>query len=282
MRVADPQPREPILLRSNLWLRVIAALILAPFAIAAAWVGGWPWHLLALLVSIGLFAEWLAVIGLSWRYTLLAAGGAALLLVGAACIAGRFEIAAATLVAGIALVAAVTPSPLRLWSATGLAYAAAALVGSLVLRADTQAGFVAVLFVFAVVWASDICAYFAGRAIGGPKLWPRVSPKKTWSGAVGGFAGSVVVALAFAAAAVGSAMSLALLGACLSVAAQLGDLAESAVKRRFDVKDSSHIIPGHGGLMDRLDAFVAVVVVAVLIGVWRAGPDAAGRGLLLW
>lgn len=280
--MADPQPRETTLLRSNLGLRVVAALILAPFAIAAAWIGGWPWHLLALLVAVGLFAEWLAVIGLSWRYTPLIAGGAALLLVGAACIAGRFDIAAAAFLVGLALVAALAPSPLRLWSAMGLVYAAAALVGSIVLRADAQAGFVAVLFVFAVVWASDICAYFAGRAIGGPKLWPRVSPKKTWSGAAGGFAGSIAVALAFAAAEAGSAVSLALLGALLSVAAQLGDLAESAVKRRFDVKDSSHIIPGHGGLMDRLDAFVAVVVVAALIGVWRAGPDAAGRGLLLW
>ena len=147
---------------------------------------------------------------------------------------------------------------------------------------DAQSGFVAILFVFAMVWASDILGYFCGRGIGGPKLWPRVSPKKTWAGAIGGFAGSIAIALGFAVAGAGRVVPLALIGALLSIVSQLGDLLESAVKRRFDVKDSSHIIPGHGGLMDRLDGFIAAVVVAALIGTLRAGPDAAGRGLLLW
>ena len=138
------------------------------------------------------------------------------------------------------------------------------------------------MFVLLVVWVTDIGGYFAGRGIGGPKLWPRVSPKKTWAGAIGGFAASLVVAAGFAALGLGKTGPLLLLGAVLSIASQLGDLFESAVKRRFGVKDSSHIIPGHGGLMDRLDGFVAAVVLAAIFGLLRGGADGVGRGLMVW
>jgi phosphatidate cytidylyltransferase len=123
---------------------------------------------------------------------------------------------------------------------------------------------------FAVVWTTDIAAYFTGRRLGGPKLWPRVSPKKTWSGFIGGvvvgtLAGLLVTVLGqrFGWTAPGSLILVTLGSAVAAVASQLGDLGESAMKRRFDVKDSSHLIPGHGGVMDRLDGFWAV---AVLVG----------------
>jgi phosphatidate cytidylyltransferase len=138
------------------------------------------------------------------------------------------------------------------------------------------------MFVMLIVWVTDIGGYFAGRGIGGPKLWPRVSPKKTWAGAIGGFAASLAVAAGFAACGFGKILPMLLLGAVLSVASQLGDLFESAVKRRFGVKDSSHIIPGHGGLLDRLDGFVAAVVVAAIFGLLRGGADGVGRGLMVW
>jgi phosphatidate cytidylyltransferase len=129
---------------------------------------------------------------------------------------------------------------------------------------------------------ADIGGYFAGRGIGGPKLWPRVSPKKTWAGAAGGFALSLAVAAFFAAFGFGKTGPLLLLGAFLSIVSQLGDLFESAVKRRFGVKDSSHIIPGHGGLLDRLDGFVAAVIVAAIFGFLRSGADGVGGGLMVW
>ena len=138
------------------------------------------------------------------------------------------------------------------------------------------------MLVLLVVWATDIGGYFAGRLIGGPKLWPQVSPKKTWAGAIGGFAASLGVAAGFAAFNFGKIVPLLLLGAVLSIASQLGDLFESAVKRRFGVKDSSHIIPGHGGLMDRLDGFVAAIVLAAVFGFLRGGADGVGRGLMVW
>jgi len=150
------------------------------------------------------------------------------------------------------------------------------------LRRDPVNGFAALLFVLLVVWASDIGGYFAGRAIGGPKLWPRVSPKKTWAGSLGGFVASLAVAAGFVLCGVGKPLPLAVLGAVLSVVSQLGDLFESAVKRRFGVKDSSHLIPGHGGLMDRLDGFVAAVVAAWIFGFLRHGLHSAASGLMVW
>jgi len=181
-------------------------------------------------------------------------------------------------------------SRLRGWSAGGFVYAAAALVASVLLRFDADMGFVALVFVFLIVWVTDIGGYFAGRGIGGPKLWARVSPKKTWAGAIGGFAASLAVAAVFAflaphrdsellALKIGPLLAL---GGVLSIVSQLGDLFESAVKRRFGVKDSSQLIPGHGGLMDRLDGFIAAMVVAAVFGVLRGGVDGAGRALMVW
>src|SRR5437763_9909426 len=163
-------------------------------------------------------------------------------------------------------------------------------MASVLVRLDSVEGFVALMFVLLIVWVTDIGGYFAGRGVGGPKLWPRVSPKKTWAGAIGGFAASLAVAAAFAALAprldgrllvvkIGPLLGL---GAVLSIVSQLGDLFESAVKRRFGVKDSSQIIPGHGGLLDRLDGFVAAIVLAALIGILRGGVDGVGRGLVVW
>jgi phosphatidate cytidylyltransferase len=278
--MADPQPASPI--RSNLTLRILAALVLAPVAIAAALFGGWLWHGLATLVAVGLYAEWISVIGLKQDRRILAIGGVALLALSAALAWHAMSIAVLAALAGLVLVAALAPSSLRGWAASGFIYAAAAMVASIVLRFDVQFGFLAIAFVFAVVWASDIFGYFVGRAVGGPKLWERVSPKKTRSGALGGLAGAVAASMGLAFLTGPSPLAMGMLGAVLSVVSQAGDLFESVVKRRFGVKDSSHIIPGHGGLMDRLDGYIAVVVAACIIGVWRAGADAAGRGFLLW
>jgi phosphatidate cytidylyltransferase len=164
----------------------------------------------------------------------------------------------------------------------GIGYALAASIASSMVRRDPDSGFAALMLVLLTVWATDIGGYFAGRLIGGPKLWPQVSPKKTWAGAVGGFVASLAVAVGFAAFDLGKFMPLLLLAAALSVAAQLGDLFESAVKRRFGVKDSSHIIPGHGGLMDRLDGFVAAIVLAAIFGFLRGGADGVGHALMVW
>lgn len=285
MIVADPRGADRASSpRSNLMLRIMAALVLAPVAIVAAWLGGWLWHALATLVAIGLYAEWMSVIGLKGDRRILGVGCVFIVALSAALLFRAAVIGVPAALLGFVVVAVLAPQALRGWAAAGFIYAAAALVASVILRADVQFGIPAILFVFAVVWASDIFGYFVGRAAGGPKLWERVSPKKTWAGAIGGLAGAVAAAFGVAIVIVGAnaPLVLAVIGGVLSVVSQLGDLFESAVKRRFKVKDSSHVIPGHGGLMDRLDGFIAVVVAACIIGVWRAGADVAARGLLLW
>jgi phosphatidate cytidylyltransferase len=183
-----------------------------------------------------------------------------------------------------ALAAAIfAPSERRLWVTLGIGYAGAMLLAPMILRGDHAYGFAVIVLLFAVVWTTDVVGYFAGRALGGPKLLPAVSPKKTWSGAIAGTAGAMVVAL-FVANVFGSFNVLAILiiAFVLSVLAQFGDLLESWVKRRFHAKDSSQLIPGHGGVMDRLDGFWAAAVAGCLIGILRGGFDGPARGLLLW
>ena len=265
----------------NLLTRVLAALVLAPTAIAIAYAGGWPWAGLVTLAACGLYIEWLMIVGAARDRRVVALGVAALGIAGLGLAAGRIEISLLALVLGLAAVAGLSPRR-RPWTAAGFLYAAAAGLASVLVRLDQAYGFVALILILLVVWVSDIGGYFAGRGIGGPKLWPRVSPNKTWAGAIGGFVASLVVAAGFAAAGVGKTGPILLLGAALSIASQLGDLMESAVKRRFGVKDSSHLIPGHGGLMDRLDGFVAAVAMAAIFGLLRGGVDGVGRGIMVW
>jgi phosphatidate cytidylyltransferase len=265
----------------NFLTRVMAALVLAPLAIAAAYVGGWLWAALVTLTTVGLYVEWLTVVGEARQMRLVASGAVALALAGFCLATGRVDVSLLVLALGLAAVALLAPEP-RIWVATGFGYAAAAEMASVLVRLDRTYGFAALMLILLVVWVTDIGGYFAGRGIGGPKLWPRVSPKKTWAGAIGGFAASLAVAGGFAAFDLSKTGPLLLLSAVLSMASQLGDLFESAVKRRFGVKDSSRIIPGHGGLLDRLDGFVAAVVLAAIFGLLRGGVDGVGRGLMVW
>ena len=273
----------------NLLIRVIVALVLAPTAIAMAYAGGWPWTALVTLAAIGLYVEWLAIVGKARSTPVVVAGIAALAIAGFSLALGRIEASLVVLMLGLVAVGAVRPER-RIWAIAGFGYAAVAELASILLRRDPKMGFTALMFVLLVVWVTDIGGYFAGRSIGGPKLWPRVSPKKTWAGALGGFVASLVIAAGFAALDPNKAdpqfvlkmTSLLLLAAILSIASQFGDLFESAVKRRFGVKDSSHIIPGHGGLLDRLDGFVAAVALAGIFGLLHGGVDGVGRGLMVW
>jgi phosphatidate cytidylyltransferase len=265
----------------NLIMRVLAASVLAPAAIAIAYAGGWLWTALVTLAAIGLYVEWLMIVGLVHQKRVVAYGIIILLVAGYTIAVGRIADSSILLAIGLVAVALASPG-WRHWTTAGLLYAFAALFGSIVVRLDPVWGFTALMFVLLIVWVTDIGGYFAGRGIGGPKLWPRVSPKKTWAGAIGGFVLSLMIAAGFAALNLGKIGPLLLLAAVLSIASQLGDLFESAVKRRFGVKDSSQIIPGHGGLLDRLDGFVAAVVLAAIFGLLRGGADGVGRGLMVW
>ena len=277
---ATPAPVADQGLR-NLVTRVLTALVLVPVAIALAYSGGWLWLGLVVLAAIGLFVEWLMIVGAVGETRVVVAGIAALVLAGGGLALGQIAASLAIVALGVLFIALIS-SGRRGWITLGLCYASAALLASVLVRLDQLWGFAALMLILLVVWATDIGGYFAGRGIGGPKLWPRVSPRKTWAGAIGGFIASLGVAAGFAALDLGKMIPLLLLAALLSGVSQLGDLFESAVKRRFGVKDSSHIIPGHGGLLDRLDGFVFAAVVAALIGYLRHGADGVGRGLMVW
>ena len=269
--------------------RVASALVLAPLAIIVVLLGGWPFVLFWCLAAMIVYWEWTAEIVKAPRSAEIAGVGV-LAVAGLLGASGFPSMALLVIAVGAGAVAALGGTR-RLWCGAGLLYAGLVLAGPMLLRRDLHADFgvLALFYLFAVVWATDILALFAGRRIGGPKLAPSISPKKTWSGAIAGALGGVAAGAAVAA--VGSnllnlpktnilaATGLALL---LSVVAQGGDLLESAVKRRFGVKDSGRIIPGHGGLMDRLDGFLAAAGAAALLGVSRGGLDGAASGLLAW
>jgi phosphatidate cytidylyltransferase len=280
---ADRPLRAGVPRSSELVLRVCSALVLVPLAIGTAYLGGWAFALFWGAAAIGVLWEWISLVAPSEERSMLLIGGAALALAVALSGMGHALAAIVVLAMGALGVAALTLAPRRAWIAGAVVYAGALAVAPIVLRLDEEDGFLAVIFLFAIVWMTDIGAYFAGRALGGPKLVPQVSPNKTWAGAVGGLLAAILAAVAVAKlAALSAIFPLAVLALALSVFAQAGDLFESFLKRRFHAKDSSHLIPGHGGLMDRLDGFVTASVAAALIGLLRGGFEASGRGLLIW
>lgn len=260
---------------SELGRRVMSAVVMAVMATLATFVGGWSFALLWLAAAIAVAAEWLAMTQAEPRGLLagvLAAGliGLTVVLMAGAAFGAGIAVVAVTL---ITIAALAHDGSARFWALIGAVYAGVTLAAPISIREDVFYGPAAIAWIFAIVWATDIAAYFVGRAVGGPKLYPRVSPKKTWSGLVGGLAAGTAAGIAVSSYAdaqgwtpPAGAVVLAAAAATASVASQIGDLAESALKRHFHVKDSGRLIPGHGGVMDRLDGFVAVVL---LVGLAR-------------
>lgn len=262
--------------------RLLSGLFLAAFAIGAAILGGWLFILFWCAAAVGVLLEW-SMIVTPGAQAARVSGVLALVAAGAAALAGQPLVMVAVLAVGAAVVLGVAPAGKRWWSAGGVIYAGAVLASPVLLRHNPELGMVALIYLFAIVWSTDILAYVGGRLIGGAKLAPAISPKKTWSGAiVGTLAGVIAGTAAVIVAGLANPLAAAGLALLLSAVAQIGDLGESVVKRQFGVKDSSRIIPGHGGLMDRLDGFLAAAAVAALLGVARGGIDGVAQGLLQW
>ena len=271
---------------NNVMLRIASAAVLAPIAIGFAYIGGWLFLALCAAAAARILWEWTRLVADHPDRRVLLPGFAAL--IAALFLTGFDEpaAAAATIVIGAALAGGTLMAPARNsvgWAVGGIFYAGIAFLGPAVLRRDPTLGFTAVLFVALTVWATDICAYAAGRAIGGPLLWPEISPHKTWAGAMGGVLGGVAAGTMVAyASGIGALAAIGVIALLLSLLTQVGDLFESAVKRRFGAKDASYLIPGHGGLMDRLDGFLVAGFAGLLIGLIRAGIAAPAQGLLVW
>jgi phosphatidate cytidylyltransferase len=261
-------------------LRIVSALVLAPLPIAAIWFG-WPW--LPLLTG-------LAAAVMAWEWGRLCRGGqfgqTGILLVAVVLAA---VVAAALASPGLALGTALLGAGLVLWAARrtrdaeprwtafGALWVALPCVCLLWLAGDGPTGRATLLWLLAVVWATDIGAYAVGRSLGGPRLAPRWSPRKTWAGLAGGTVCAALTGWATATwLGISPGLPLAVVSAGLAIVEQFGDLAESVAKRRFGVKDSSGLIPGHGGLLDRLDGLLAVIPVVALLTL------IGGRSPLAW
>ena len=261
---------------SDIVPRVLSGVVLAALAMVGAVLGGWVAAFLLGIVTAIVHLEWVRLTDRSpWPAAVFTAG-----LVMAIAIMPLGLVATGLTIVAVAIVAAALT--IDAWRTVGVAYAAVLGIGLLLLRLSLDYGLAAVLVVFAVVWATDSGAFFAGRAFGGARLWPALSPNKTWAGAIGGLvAGSVggLLVAGYLGLAPGAVLFTVI--AALSVAAQAGDLFESWVKRRFGAKDSGRLVPGHGGFMDRVDGLVFATGLAVLTGWLHEGSDLA-RGLVVW
>jgi phosphatidate cytidylyltransferase len=261
----------------DLGVRVMSASVLAPLALGCIWIGGAAFAGLIAVITIGLAYEWLGLCG--WRTgpaaLLFAALPAAVLLAALGSATLALGLLAFATIAGVALVRGFSPGrPL----AFGIPYLGIGAVALVWLRQSGNSGGANVIVLLLIVWSSDIGAYAAGRAIGGPRLAPLISPGKTWSGAIGGLLAAGAAGLAASAVLGNGPFSWRPAGFALLVGmiGQAGDLFESQLKRHFGVKDSGRIIPGHGGLLDRLDAVLTAAPTAALLAL------ILGRGVVLW
>jgi phosphatidate cytidylyltransferase len=224
--------------------------------------------------------EWSRLCGFAWStptgIVTIATASLAILAMAAGAGWAATGLALAGSVAVLALARSAGRAPAAPWAAIGTLWITLPCVAFLGLAADPVHGRAALLWLLAVVWASDITAYAVGRTLGGPKLAPRLSPNKTWSGAVGGLAGAALAGWGAAALTGGAVLLVVAVSLALGVAAQVGDLVESLAKRHFGVKDSSGLIPGHGGVLDRLDSALTAAAMQALITV------ASGASPLAW
>jgi phosphatidate cytidylyltransferase len=260
--------------------RVASGLVIIALVAILLYLGTLPFGLLIAALAVIASWEWSrlvrgnAVDAAMVLHALAAGVAAGMASLGFAAL-GLAVIAAGTILAGLL---SVGRHPLL--SAAGVVYAGLPAVALLWLREDDPHGLASVALLIACVALTDTGAFLAGRAIGGPKLAPRISPNKTWAGLIGGVSASAAAGAAIGLFGGWDPLRLALAGALIAIVSQSGDLMESALKRAFDVKDTSHLIPGHGGVMDRIDGLVFASVAAALYGL-AVNPYAPATALLI-
>jgi phosphatidate cytidylyltransferase len=275
---AKPGPASAALIAArNLQQRVASGIVMVLIALAVVYSGSLPFALL--VIAIGLIMSW------EWGHMIRGIPGDAGFNAHAVSVAvgvmmaviGYPGLALAVLCVGALIVYAMTVTTHPALSAGGVVYVGLASLSMVWLRCDPAHGFAAIVFLFLIVWTTDTMAFAIGRAVGGPKLWLSISPNKTWSGFLGGISSSALLSACYAGVVTGaSSWRLFVIGLVLGIVAQGGDLAESALKRRVGVKDASNFIPGHGGVMDRMDGIVAAAFAAACFAVvWNAAAPAS-------
>ncbi|WOS64185.1 phosphatidate cytidylyltransferase [Sinorhizobium fredii] len=255
-------------MQRELKLRIASGLVLAAITLGATWAGGFAFQLLSVAIGLLVYYEWSTITKLAEEDFQGNAVGWLSQVVIAALVLMDYMPYSLPVLAGSVVLSALWAliKKTSWWLPAGVAYAGLTGISLAAIRGADYLGLIAMLFVFAVVWGTDIFAYFVGRAVGGPKLAPAISPGKTWSGAIGGAVCGVLAGVAvFMAHFSLDDVRIPTVALLLSVASQIGDLFESFVKRRFGVKDSSRLIPGHGGVMDRVDGLIFASVAALLL-----------------
>lgn len=270
-------PRAPDGGARNFWTRIASAAVLAPVAIGAIWVGS-PWFdLMVIAASAALGWEWARLCRYGrfdrgdWLFVSAVAG---VVLLSAVDVPISVTLLLAVALAGAWLFGGLAAGAEAVgWRSAGLLLIALGAVALLTIRSGDGQGLHATIWLFLVTWAVDTGGYLVGRVCGGPKLAPRISPKKTWSGLVGGLLAAIAVGVAYPYGVAATAISAATAALVVAGAAVIGDLLESAAKRRFGLKDSSALIPGHGGLLDRVDGLLlaAPATALMLSESWRWG-----------
>ena len=268
---------------ADLGVRSVSAIVLIPAVLLDIWLGGLWFSLFMAFLGLLMAHEWTNIVH--------ERSSAQFAIHSAAVLCAAFLPAEIGVLQTIGTVLALTVLSIAanrfsargnsVFAHVGIIYVAIPVLALVLLRQHDSLGVHAIMWIMLVVWATDSFAYFAGRILGGPKLAPRLSPKKTWSGLLGGMLGAAVVSAVYAGFLLPHWVQLSFVAAALAVVAQLGDIFESALKRHFGVKDSGTLIPGHGGVLDRVDGLVAVGVVAAIIGFVRHSNGLA-EGLLIW
>jgi phosphatidate cytidylyltransferase len=269
---------------ADLGMRTASSLVLVPVVLLDVWMGGAWFIVLIALMGVLAAREWVAIAHggheIQFAFLALAALASSVL---------PTTTGTVTALIGLILVAAVSnivemlrnPKP-STWSRIGALYVGLPVLSLATLREDATYGAQAIIWLLLAIWSADIMAYFAGRIIGGPKLAPILSPKKTWAGLAGAVAGAALITIIFGTfMPAGIAWPLVAIAGVLGIVEQGGDILESALKRHHGLKDSGNLIPGHGGIIDRVDGLFAAAVGAWLFGILR-NPQSPAAGLLVW
>lgn len=267
---------------SDLGPRLGSAFVLLPLTALSLYLGGYIFALTVGVVFAGAYREWEQMVA---RAPISIPGAITVVLVAlSGVIYPVWGLAGSAGVIALAIVVAVLfGGEGRLWRAAGLAFFGLVIFALIAMRGTGWEGVQAGVFLAVTVWMTDSAAFFTGRQIGGEKLAPVISPSKTWSGALGGLAlGSTAGFLVWLVVTDSPWWIGAILAVTISLLGQIGDLTESAIKRNFRIKDSGDIIPGHGGLMDRLDSLTFGVIFVLIVGFLHAGLDNVAVGLLHW